>query len=392
MRARGCLVLGVVSAVLLTATPAAAQGGLNDVISRQLSNNCAGLGGSGGAYSGELARICNVSNVFGGGAAAGGTATIEDRVSQFDEERRLRRRLRERREQAASADVVTGRGFSLFVSAEYQNLDKDTTRFETGFRQDTVGATVGGDYAFGTLAIVGAALHFAHEFGDYDGVGGGYDHNKYGVSVYGSLTPVANLFIDATLGYTWVDYAFDRRAAFTASTAAVAGSTSASSHGDEVRAGLSAGYDFVVGPVTVGPRVGINYRDAVIDGFHESGRTGLELIYDDQHSDSLTTSAGLFGSVAISTGFGVIVPQATAEYVHEFLNDQRTVGFSFSGDAARRRFRFQTDRPDRDYFFVGVGAVVVLPGGVSPFVNYRELLGHRDRSSHTVTAGLRFAF
>jgi uncharacterized protein with beta-barrel porin domain len=376
---------------LLGAVPVSAQG-LNDVINSVLANTCSGLGGSGGSYTPDLAKICNIGNSFSAGSSAGGTATIEDRVSQFDEERRLRRRLRERRQQAASADTALGRGFSLFATAEYQNLNKDTTRFETGFRQDTAGGTVGGDYAFGDLAIFGGALHYAHEFGNYDGVGGGYDHDKYGASLYGSLTPVAHLFVDATIGYTWVDYGFNRRAAFAAATANSAGSTSGSTEGSEFRVGLNAGYDFLVGPFTFGPRVGVNYRDAVIDGFDESGGTGLELVYDDQHSDSLTTVGGLFGSVAISTGFGVLVPQVTAEYIHEFLNDQRSVGFSFVGDLSRQKFRFQTDRPDRDYFIVGVGTVLVLPGGVSPFINYRELLGHRDRSSHTVTAGLRFAF
>ena len=35
---------------------------------------------------------------------------------------------------------------------------------------------------------------------------------------------------------------------------------------------------------------------------------------------------------------------------------------------------------------------MVLANGMQPFLNFRELLGYPDRSSHTVTLGLRIAF
>jgi hypothetical protein len=61
-------------------------------------------------------------------------------------------------------------------------------------------------------------------------------------------------------------------------------------------------------------------------------------------------------------------------------------------DLAQRQFLFQTDRPDRDYFNLGVGVSMVLANGFQPFVNFRELVGYNDRSSHTVTLGLRIPF
>jgi outer membrane lipase/esterase len=390
MRRRGMQAAAVVAAWLAAATPAMAQG-LNDVVAALVSNQCAALGGPSGTYGPQLAAICSAGPPSTG-SAGGGTTTLETRASQFDEERRLSRRLRERREQAASADSALGGGFSLFATAEYQNLNKDNTRFETGFRQDTAGLTLGGDYAFGRLAVLGAAVDYAHEFGDYNGAGG-YDNNKYGVFLYGSLTPLPRLFVDATVGYRRLDFSFDRRVTLKMLPAIVVkGPTSADTDGNEFRTGVNAGYDFVAGRFTFGPRVGVNYRYDEMDSFHESGNTGLELAYDRQHQDSLTTVAGLFGSMAISTGIGVFVPQVTADYVHEFLNDQRDVRFRLLQDLLNRKFTFQTDPPDRDYVIVGVGTVLVLPGGLAPFINYRELLGYKDRTSHTVTAGLRFSF
>ena len=96
--------------------------------------------------------------------------------------------------------------------------------------------------------------------------------------------------------------------------------------------------------------------------------------------------------MAISTGFGVFVPQATWEWVHEFLDNQRVTHFHFVEDLGQRRFRFQNDPPDRNYFDAGLGLVLVLPNGLSPFVNVRQVFGYEKQSSTTVTAGLRFSF
>jgi outer membrane autotransporter protein len=387
MRRRWAACLVVMVGILAMTVPLEAQG-LNEVLFDRLSNNCRGLIGP---YGPDLARICQASP---GGAAStsGATAGAETRGGG-EEQRQILRRLRQR-QAAASADTGGAHGLGLFVSGDYQNFEKDTTRFESGFERDTVGATVGVDYLFRSGLVLGAAVSYAHEFGDYDGVGGGFDHDAYGMLVYGSVVPIANLFVDAVAGYTRKDYSFDRRASIALPAAGlnVAGSTRGDTDGDEFKIGVNTGYDFPLGAFTVGPRAGVLYRETTIDGFRESGRTGLELDYDNQNIQSLTTTVGVYGSMAISTGFGVIVPQATADYVHEFLDDQRRVGFRLVQDLSQARFLFETDPPDRDYFNLGVGVAMVLPNGLQPFVSFRELIGYNDRSSHAVSVGLRVPF
>jgi outer membrane autotransporter protein len=158
----------------------------------------------------------------------------------------------------------------------------------------------------------------------------------------------------------------------------------------------------------MGPRLGVNYQYTRIDAFAERGRgatvceeedcssgtgTGLELAYDRQSQTSLTSVLGMYTSVAISTGFGIrLVPQATVEWVHEFQDSQRSISFRFVEDPAGTKFSFLNDFPDRNYFNLGLGMSMVLPHGLSPFVNYQALLGYRDQFSHIVTAGLRVEF
>jgi uncharacterized protein YhjY with autotransporter beta-barrel domain len=88
----------------------------------------------------------------------------------------------------------------------------------------------------------------------------------------------------------------------------------------------------------------------------------------------------------------VVIPQMTLEYVHEFFDDQRNVQFSFAQDSQNRRFLFQTTPPDRDYLNLGLGVSMVLPQGIQPYLNFRDMLAYDDRSTYTVTLGVRIPF
>jgi outer membrane lipase/esterase len=401
---RRCAVL-VGGLVLLAEVPARAQG-LNEVLIGRLSNSCSGLSGPGippGSgnppnpdYGPQLLRLCGdlqANNGTGSASSAGGITSAEDRISIGVDER-IRRRTQERR--AASADRDGVRGLGLFFTADYERFEQDTTRFEAGFGRDTVGGTVGVDYVLNPFALVGLGFNYAHEFGNYDS-GGGFDNDSYGVLLYTSLSPIPGAFVDLVAGYVRKEYDFERRVLLDIPQSGgplihVDGKTRADTDSDEFRFSAHGGYDFVLRNITVGPRLGVNYRDTSVDGFRESGGTGVELAYENQNIVSLTTQAGVYASIAISTGIGVIVPQTTVEYVHEFLDDQRTVGFRFVQDLRRRKFLYQTDPPDRDYVNVALGVSMLFPGGVTAFANFRELVGYRDRSSHAVSLGLRLPF
>jgi outer membrane lipase/esterase len=389
--------LGVALAAALlllpAVTPSAQAQTFQDTFVNALSNSCGGLGGFGGSYGPRLNFIC-LSGGGGGGAAATGSLSIDTRGEA--EEQRLLRRLRERREGggAGGADDAMGlRGLSLFVSSDYESFEKGVTRFEPGYDRDTWGGTVGADYSFGGKAIVGLAFTYSRADGTFKQHGGTFDTTAYSPVLYASVLPAPNLFIDLLAGYTRRDYSIARRYSFANGNVNIpAAIAQGDTNGNEFKTGASAGYDFVAGPLTAGPRVGFNLRENQIDSYAERGDTGLELAYDKQHRTSFTSTVGAFASLAISTGIGVDVPQATLEWVHEFLDNQRVIYFHFVEDLGGTKLRFQTDSPDRNYFNAGVGVVLVLPGGLSPFFNFRQFFGYRSQSSQTFTVGLRFAF
>src|SRR5262249_33263958 len=152
-----------------------------------------------GTLGPDLGRLCPQGAGTGAGTSSGGSVGSEGGATE--EQRQLFRRLRQRQQGAASADPANPPGIGVFVSTEYEKFNQATTRFETGFDRDTVGMSFGADYLFRNGLILGAAFTYAHDFGDYDGVGGGFDHNSYGILAYGSFQPLANMFLDALAAY-----------------------------------------------------------------------------------------------------------------------------------------------------------------------------------------------
>src|SRR5262245_27672201 len=381
---------------------------INNALAGNKTSNqpCAGLQNT-SMLGPQLSSLCfnsiAIPNAAGGNTSSG-SLSVESRIAATDEERRTSQRLKERREGGgASADMPAAlRGLGFFVSAEHGSFDKDATASEPGYGRETWGGTVGVDYSFGGLGVLGLAFSYSNAKGFNDVGGGGFEIDTWGPTLYGSIYPVKNLFLDGYVGYNVKDYASDRRYSITLTRTDgttinnATGGALGHTGGEEFKAGATLGYDFVLRNLTVGPRLGVNYRETNIQGFTErperGGPTGAELTFEHQNHTSLTSVVGLFGSYAISTGFGVLVPQVSGEYIHEFENDRKHWKFHFAQDFARTPLTFVTDQPDRDYFMVGGGLVMVLPNGLTPFVNYRELVGYTNQSNRVVTLGLRVTF
>jgi outer membrane autotransporter protein len=98
--------------------------------------------------------------------------------------------------------------------------------------------------------------------------------------------------------------------------------------------------------------------------------------------------------MAISTGFGVIVPQLNGNWVHEFADDRRSTSVRFVQDLRSdpTQFSFDTDAPDRNFFEVGAGVVLVLPHGYQAFANIRSIQGNDLIDSTAGSLGVRLEF
>jgi uncharacterized protein YhjY with autotransporter beta-barrel domain len=336
--------------------------------------------GSGGPSAG-----CNSVGVAGG---AGGQVEVQQGGLPTSVEQRMREAQCAADKNAscvqpggAAADTMPFEGLNLFASTDYQKK-LYTGDAEADFDSDRAGFTVGLDSPM-SWGLIGGALNYNYTTGDFRHNGGDFEQNSFGGLLYGSYYPSDASFIDGVIGLAGKGYDINRTVV--ANGNILGGKAKGDTLGFEFQSSLSGGYDFSFDNFTIGPRAGIHYLRTELSDFTESG-TVMALHYEDQVEDSLTTTVGFQGSVAISTSFGVVVPQVNAEYVHEFLNDRRTVHATATDGSA---VSFVTDPPDRNYFNVGGGVVFVLPDGISPFLNYSAEVANRFEEVHTVTAGVR---
>jgi outer membrane autotransporter protein len=386
----------VLAAAPLLAMDAAHARSLDDQVVFLLENNCAELTNAGASPAGgsALATVC--ANGGGAGSSTGGGAGTVQTAPGIVTQRLLEARG-EDREQKTGADEgvaeITPR-LSVFVSTEYEALDRDVSDFEDGYDSDIQRLSAGGDYRLNNTTVAGAALTYYNHEGDFDS-GGDFDNDSYGLTVFASFVPSDRTFVQATAGYAAKRYDRTRIAFFDMSggaTPAGPGPAKGDYDGDEYSAGILAGYDIASGNLTFGPRLGLDYIRTDFDSYRESGGTGLELAFSSADETSLQSRLGATGSMTLSTGFGVLVPQVDASWVHEFDDDQRSEDFKFIDDGNAVTFQYEDEKPDRDFFELAVGVSAVLRNGWQPYLQFRTLAGHHYLDSYVGAIGLRAEF
>jgi outer membrane lipase/esterase len=268
---------------------------------------------------------------------------------------------------------------------------------------------VGADYRFTDQFILGAAFGFASTDADLDSSGGSLDTKQYSGSIYGTYF-FERLYVDGIVTIGGNTFDSKRNIVYSLPTVMIQGTqgiptgatpvnqtAKGDTDGINYSLGFGGGYEFRSGGFTFGPYGRLNYFNLDIDGFGESIDNtnpgfGLALEFRGQTVESLTTALGGQAAYALSTPVAVFVPQMLFEWVHEFLNNDRTLAANYVVDPQKIALNIVTDRPDRDFFNLGVGLSAVFQGGKSAFIYYQTALALEDVTKHDIVLGIRLAF
>lgn len=393
--AGGCgpLILGL--AILAVCQTAAAQRAgaqtFQDASLRQLDAVCS-AGGASVAFVpiDPSSDLCTVATA--GGATSSGIGSFTTPVASLAVQERLRTAREGAQEGTgggASPDVFgLGEGWSVFVSAGAEQLNHHNNKFEDGYDSQIPTVTAGIDYQVTPWLVAGFAFNYFNSSGDYDD-GGSFNTNSYGPLAYASLLPFENAFADITLGYARKDYYRTRRGFITSAGGTAGGRQRGGTDGDELSTSLLLGYDHPIESITIGPRVGLNYVYRWIADYREHGTTGLELRYSGQDESTLQSTLGAVATMAVSTELGVILPQVSASWVHDFAVGGRTIDARFLGDPTGTQFSFKREQTARDFAVLGLGVSAALPNQMQPFVNFETVQGNENLVSYGGVIGLR---
>jgi uncharacterized protein YhjY with autotransporter beta-barrel domain len=298
-------------------------------------------------------------------------------------------------EGGARPEIVVGpaRGLSLFVSAGAFALNHHNNRFEDGYEAQLPTVTVGGDYWITPRLLTGLGFNYTNFDGTYDD-GGSFDKDIFSPVLYAMFLPFERAFVNAVLGYARNESSNDRLVAIPLQDSDIVfgGHTSADYSENQYSAALQAGYDHPIGNFTIGPRLGFAFGHSQIDSFKEKGDTGAELRYSGLNQTSVQSSLGAAATIGIAIPNGVLLPQASVAWVHEYANDARNIDARFADAPGSPQFTFQRERPARDWANIAVGASASFANGLQPFVQFATVQGNDNFVSYGGTAGLRFSF
>lgn len=283
--------------------------------------------------------------------------------------------------------------WGLWARGNFSFGEKDASATSPAFDADQWAFVGGIDYRVSDKSVLGAALSYGSSSVEFAADDGALDTDSFALSLYGSAYAAKNFYFDGIVNVSNSSYDAERNITYVDGLGLVTADAAGDTDGMTLSGGLSAGYDFLVGGLTISPNLGFFYIDTTIDGFTETGAGGLNLIYDEQKFKSLTGNAGMRLTYAWNVSWGVLLPHLRVDYVREFEDDVDVFGVRFANDpnaASTPPVLVATDNPDQSYWRLAGGFSAQFKHGVSGYIEYQRLESFEFISFEDISIGLRF--
>jgi len=178
--------------------------------------------------------------------------------------------------------------------------------------------------------------------GDVDLIGnvGTVDVSDNSLSLYGNYNYSEHLYFQSTLTAGKGSFDIARRIDFSINNTPFIETANSNPKGDGFGFSVSSGYDTAFANIGLSSvfDISLNYTKTDIDGFTETGARGFNLQVGKQSIESLSTKVSMQINKAISTSYGVIVPEISASWAHQFITDGEDINTTFNMHMAKVLF------------------------------------------------------
>jgi outer membrane autotransporter protein len=220
------------------------------------------------------------------------------------------------------------------------NSDQD------GFSSKSFGLTTGFDHLLTPNLLAGAAVSWLRSWTDGSNASSGSSNkiDSYQVTLYGSWRQ-DRLSVDGQVGAGWNHFDQKRQIDFLGSTA------SADYDGQQYSASSQVGYDFALGDsTTLTPFAGLRWIHARNDSYDETGAGSANNSIDNLNTDSVTHEIGAKAAWQFDTGLGMVSPEVSAAWVHDYTSSAIDTTGRIGGTA----FSVQSERLPSDGARIGI--------------------------------------
>jgi uncharacterized protein with beta-barrel porin domain len=295
---------------------------------------------------------------------------------------------------AASADSPLGGAWGGFVKIAGNWGKVDQTELQDPYKYDAFSILAGADYRVNEAFVIGGAVGYEDTRSRYDNSLGDVDAKTWSFAAYGTYTS-GPWFVDGFASYGHVDYDTTRQIRINSRTAnpPLFGTATASPNGDQWSFGIGTGYNYQSGGYTLVPFARLGYIEVKNKSFRENESvTGMGLDVNERRLESLQSALGATVSTTVNTASGVFTPYFTAQWMHEFKNDNPSIVAKFVNDPTNTFFFLPTENPTRDYAVFILGTSGTFANGLSGFLQFGAAAGLDNATSYSVVAGIRKEF
>lgn len=275
---------------------------------------------------------------------------------------------------------VWGEGFGLFG---YQAERNDSF----GYVYNTGGVSLGVDKAILDKLTVGLVTGYSHSKVDFNDVFFAGKVNSLDAGLYGSYNP-APWYVDASFIWARNWHDTERFDLFANDTA------HAEYYGDIFSLYTGGGYNIDIGKARITPTLSLTYTYYFQEDFTERGAGLFDLDVDAFDSHSLVSRVGLRFAYEFDLNNVTIVPEASAEWAHEYLDTDRTVISRMASSipfVPGDTFEVSGVEPERNSAILGLGVTAYFGKGFSAYGDYNaEVREHYN--SHGFIIGVRYEF
>jgi uncharacterized protein YhjY with autotransporter beta-barrel domain len=303
----------------------------------------------------------------------------------------------EARGSGGSADSQVFRlanNLNRFVATGGDSVTHRTDGFEEGYHGADGSVVVGLGAHPASWLTYGVGFNYRTLHGSFDDRLGGFHVTTYRPFLFASFAPFDGAFIDTEIGYARMSNTRNRgpiAALQPIGTILARGIVTGTPGENAYEGSILAGYDWRLGRLSLGPRIGLNAGHFAVDGYTEAGQTGLELRYGSVDQNSLQSVIGAAANIVIATDFAIVLPGITASWVHEFEAYQRLIHAQFV-EAPGVPFTFYSEKPASDFGVLGVHVTAVLSNRLRAFADFSRVVGNGRYESYGGTLGVAYAF
>ncbi len=290
---------------------------------------------------------------------------------------------------AAAGDESIQSPLNIFVSVQAKDTEREKTELENGFDLDTLGLTIGVDYAFTPDMFLGVALGTTTNTLEYQDNQGEVDTDVITLIAFYSVNQ-GNFAFDFQLGFDESDFEVSRFIEYEEGGSTLDIESNGETSGSQYFVFSSAQYTFDWKTFNLSPFFQLEYRDGEVESYQETNIAGFDVELDAMSYDETNLNIGARGQFIVRQNWGVLIPNFNFEIINRLTDEQNEVEgrFIFS-PVDTSSFVLTTDEPDTLFFRTGLGLTAVFPRGLSGFINFEQVIDRDYFDTSKFNFGLR---